>query len=345
MRGGPGTARVALTGFERFPTWMWANWEVLNFVEWLREYNDGVGEPSRKVGFYGLDLYSLFASMEAVLAYLERVDPEAAETARRRFACFEPYGANMEAYAVLAGYRGLASCEDDVLAVLHDLHRKREQYLQRAPETLQFYALQSARLAAGAERFYRAMLRGDPDSWNVRDQYMFETLQQLLEHFGPGCKAVVWEHNTHVGDYRATAMHDDGYLNVGQLVREYYGHQAIEVGFGTYRGTVTAADEWGGPAETKRVPPAMAGSYEDMFHQVGVPRFYLLLRDLPDEPEAVLLRGPRNERAIGVVYNPAFERFGNWFQAQLPGQFDAYIFVDQTRAVEPLVREAIPFAA
>jgi erythromycin esterase-like protein len=340
-----GTARDALAAFQRFPTWMWGNQDVLDFITWLRQYNDGLRDPARKVGFYGLDLYSLFASMEAVISYLERVDPESAEIARRQFACFEPYGPNMQAYAMLAGYHGLASCEKEVLAVLEDIRRRREQYLAKAPEIEHFYAEQSARLAAAAERYYRAMLRGDPDSWNVRDEYMFETLQRLLAHAGPDAKVVVWAHNTHVGDYRATGMHAEGYLNIGQLARERYGRQMVAVGFGTHRGTVTAADEWGGEPERKRVPPALADSYEDVFHRLGIPQFLLLLRDLPDQPMANLLRGPRRERAIGVVYNPALERFGNWFEARLPDQFDAYIFVDQTHAVQPLFRVELPAAA
>jgi erythromycin esterase-like protein len=342
VRGGEGdqSAIDALGDFRRFPAWMWRNADVLDFVDWLREHNDG--EPAdRAAGFYGLDLYSLGASSEAVLRYLETVDPEAAVRARRRYACFdhaEEEGAQAYGYGATLGVR--PSCEEEVLAQLVDLRRHAAEYAQRDGRVAAdafFAAEQNARVVQNAEQYYRTMFRGRDESWNVRDRHMAETLDALLGYFGARSKAVVWAHNSHLGDARATSMAARGELNLGQLVRERYGRQALAVGFTTYHGTVTAASDWGAPAERKNVRPALPGSYEAVLHETGEPGFVLPLR----APDVVAgLAGPRLERAIGVIYLPRTERVSHYFHARLPEQFDAVIHVDETRAVSPLERTA-----
>ncbi|MGH2457429.1 MAG: erythromycin esterase family protein [Chloroflexota bacterium] len=335
VKGGFATARSSLGAFKSFPTWMWGNQDVLEFVRWLRDFNDRLPGDRARCGFYGLDLYSMYSSMEAVIAYLERFDPSAAEKARERFACFEPVNANMQVYALLVHAGGLESCEPRVLEVLDDLRERREALAGSSPDYAFFSAEQNVLLTKAAENFYLAMLRGDPDSWNVRDHYMWDTLRRLRAHLGEETKVVVWAHNTHVGDYRATEEAAQGYVNIGQLAREQLGDRVFLLGFGTYEGTVTAATAWGGPPELKDVPPAMAGTYEDLFHSVGIPRFYLPLKDIRDQLVASLL-DRRHERAIGVVYNPEYERYGNYFRANLAEQFDGYVFVDRTSAVKPI---------
>jgi erythromycin esterase-like protein len=335
VKGGPGTARSSLGEFKSFPTWMWGNEDVVRFVRWLRDFNDRLPEGDRRCGFYGLDLYSMFSSMESVIAYLERRDPAAAEEARQRFACFEPVSANMQAYAFLVHAGAIESCEKEVLAVLEDLRKRREELARQSRDYAFFSAEQNVLLTKAAENFYLAMLRGDPDSWNVRDCYMFETLQRLRSYLGADTKIVVWAHNTHVGDYRATDQRAEGYLNIGQLAREHFGDQVFLLGFGTHHGTVTAATAWGGPPELKHVPPAIAGAYEDIFHQIGVPRFLLPLKNFRGQAAASFFNH-RQERAIGVVYTPEYELHGNYFRADLVNQFDGYIFIDRTNAVKPI---------
>jgi len=335
VRTGLGTARAALSQFRAFPNWMWGNQDVLGFVDWLRAFNLSRPRDDRACGFYGLDLYSMYASMEAVLKYLERRDPQAAEAARERFACFEPIGENMEVYALLVHAGSIQSCEPEILRVLDNLRERRAEYAKHSPDWAFFDAEQNVLATKAAENFYRAMLRGDPDSWNVRDCYMFETLQRLRCHLGEEAKMIVWAHNTHVGDYSKTAEHNQGYLNIGQLTREHYGNQVFLLGFGTYHGTVTAASAWGGPPEMKDVPPASPGTYEDLLHQVGIDRLFVPMKQLRDTPAASLFDG-RQERAIGVVYNPSYEHLGNYFKANLAEQFDGYIFVDRSSAVKPM---------
>lgn len=334
------TAEAALQGFDRFPTWMWRNRDVLNFVDWLRQHNDRLPETSNKVGFYGLDLYSMHGSMTAVLDYLEKVDPEAAKQARSRYACFEHFGEDSQSYGYAASYGFSESCEDDAVNQLLELQRRTADYAQRDGRIAEdefFYAEQNARLVKNAEEYYRAMFRGRISSWNLRDRHMAETLDQLVEHFdqqGIPTKVVVWEHNSHLGDARATDMASSGELNVGQLVRQKYGRDVVLVGFSTYTGTVTAASEWGESAELKQVRPALPESYEAVFHQTGIPKFLLNLRQ-----ENAAVRGlsqRRLERAIGVIYLPQSERTSHYFYACLPDQFDAMIHLDDTRAVEPL---------
>ena len=342
------TADEALSGFRRFPTWMWRNTDVVAFVEWLREYNQTLPPGTPKVGFYGLDLYSLFASLEAVIAYLDKVDPEAAQHARARYACFEHAAEDTQAYGYASTFGMSKSCEAEVITQLRELQRSAAEYARRDGRVAEdefFYAEQNARLAKNAEEYYRAMFGSRVSSWNLRDCHMAETLDALVGHFdrqlaplGRRSKIAVWEHNSHLGDARATELGRGGELNVGQLVRERYGDGAVLVGFTTHRGTVTAATNWDGPAERKRVRPALAGSYEELFHETGPSRFLLTLRDNGDVTAA--LREPRLERAIGVIYRPETERLSHYFEARLSAQFDAVLHFDETRAVEPLERMA-----
>jgi len=338
------SANDALGDFKRFPTWMWRNTDVLDFVGWLRAHNDALGDQARKVGFYGLDLYSLFTSIEAVLAYLDKVDPEAARRARYRYSCFEDFGEDSQAYGYAASFGLSEPCENEVVSQLEELRRRAAEYARRdgwvAADEF-FYAEQNARLVKNAEQYYRSMFRGHTLSWNLRDRHMAETLDALasyLDQQGSRAKVVVWEHNSHLGDARATESGESGQLNVGQLVRERYGREAALVGFTTYTGTVTAASDWDGPAERKLVRPALPQSYELLFHLTPPPRFLLVTRD--NEKLAAALRAERLERAIGVIYRPQSERLSHYFRARLSDQFDAVMHFDDTRAVEPLERTA-----
>jgi erythromycin esterase-like protein len=323
---------------------MWRNTDVLEFVGWLRDHNDALSDQARKVGFYGLDLYSLFTSIEAVLAYLDKVDPEAARRARYRYSCFEDFGEDSQAYGYAASFGLSEPCENEVVSQLEELRRRAAEYARRdgwvAADEF-FYAEQNARLVKNAEQYYRSMFRGHTLSWNLRDRHMAETLDALasyLDQQGSRAKVVVWEHNSHLGDARATESGESGQLNVGQLVRERYGREAALVGFTTYTGTVTAASDWDGPAERKLVRPALPQSYELLFHLTPPPRFLLVTRD--NEKLAAALRAERLERAIGVIYRPQSERLSHYFRARLSDQFDAVMHFDDTRAVEPLERTA-----
>jgi erythromycin esterase-like protein len=341
--GNDRTPLDALADFQRFPRWMWRNTEVLAFIEWLRRHND-TSSPQQAVGFYGLDLYSLFSSIEAVIGFLEQVDPEAAKRARYRYGCFEDFGEDSQAYGYAAEFGLSQSCEDQVLQQLLELQRQAADLSAndgKIPEDEFFYAEQNARLVKNAEEYYRTMFRGRVSSWNLRDRHMAETLEALLTHFGKHGtqgKIVVWEHNSHIGDARATSMGDAGEWNVGQLARERFGEEAFLVGFSTYSGTVTAASDWGAAAERKRVRPGMTGSWEALFHSLGVSEFMIPLRDRSRGTE--VLRQVRLERAIGVIYRPDTERVSHYFEARLADQFDALIHFDLTRAVEPLDRTA-----
>ncbi len=337
-------ANEALGGFKRFPTWMWRNTVVLDFVEWLREYNASLSEKATKVGFYGLDLYSLYTSIESVLTYLNKVDPAAAKRALYRYSCFEHFAEDTQAYGYAANFGIAESCEREVIEQLVELRRRAADYASldgRIAEDEFFFAEQNARLVLNAERYYRTMFRGRVESWNLRDRHMAETLDALVTHLnsqGQAAKVAVWEHNSHLGDARATYMAAYGELNVGQLVRERYGPEAMLIGFMTYKGTVTAASEWDAAAERKRVRPALEDSYEAAFHEVSMPNFLLPLRD--SGPASIAVRDPRLERAIGVIYLPQTERQSHYFDARLSDQFDAVIHFDETRALQPLEREA-----
>ena len=335
-------AEEALAGFKRFPQWMWRNADVLDFVGWLRAYNDGRAASEPNVGFYGLDLYSMHASMEAVLEYLDKVDPDAARRARHRYACFDHFGEDPQAYGY-AATAGLAeSCEREVVSQLVELRGAAADYIRRdgrMPTDALFFAEQNAVLVRNAERYYRAMFGARASSWNVRDTHMVETLESLAKFLARGSappKLVVWAHNSHLGDARATQMGREGELNVGQLVRARHAADAVLIGFTTYAGTVTAASDWDSPAERKVVRPALPESYEALFHSARDGNFLLDLRT--DGPLRTALSTPRLERAIGVIYRPETERLSHYFVAQLPAQFDAVLHYDVTRAVEPLER-------
>jgi erythromycin esterase-like protein len=334
--GEDANADAALSGFERFPTWMWRNTVVLDFVEWLRNANSSRNENA-KTGFFGLDLYSLFNSMEAVIEYLDRVDPEAARRARYRYSCFEHFGEDSQAYGYVASFDLSRSCEDEAVNQLVEMQRRAIEYLNRTGGEDFFDAEQNARLVKNAEEYYRSMFRGRQSSWNLRDTHMAETVDALvayLERHKREPKIVIWAHNSHLGDARATEMGARGELNVGQLIRQKYGREAVLVGFTTYAGTVTAATDWDDPGEQKRVRPALPDSYELGFHETGIPRFFLNLGD--GAGRTALLSKPRLERAIGVIYRPETERVSHYFRADMRLQFDAVFHFDQTRALEPL---------
>jgi erythromycin esterase-like protein len=322
----------ALADFRRFPAWMWRNTQVVEFLVWLRRWNDALPPGAAKVGFYGLDLYSLYTSMEAVVAYLEEIDPAAAERARERYACFDHFGVDPQVYAYATAGGSAEPCEQEVVEQLIELRQRAAAASGqgRVDEDRHFYAEQNARLVVNAEEYYRAVFRGGAPSWNLRDRHMAETLDELVRHLertrAPS-RVAVWAHNSHVGDARATEMTERGELNIGELVRERHGDAAHTIGFTTYTGTVTAASNWGAVAERKRVRPALAGSWESLFHQTAVPRFLL-------QPAA--LDGRRLERAIGVIYRPDTERVSHYFNARIAGQFDTVIHLDETHAVEPL---------
>ena len=333
----------ALSDFRRFPTWMWRNADVVEFIEWLREHNDALPAGSTKTGFYGLDLYSLHASMEAVLRYLEKVDPEAAKRARARYACFDHFGKDTQVYGFLTGTGATKSCQDEVVSELVELRRRAAEFARRDGLVVEeaFYAEQNARLVKNAEEYYRSMFLEEISSWNLRDRHMAETLEALIAHLNRAdghAKIVVWAHNSHVGDARVTEMGQRGELNIGQLARERYNRDAVLVGFTTNHGTVTAASDWDAPAERKRVRPALPGSYEALFHNAEVDRFLLTWRAGDAVTEG--LRETLLERAIGVIYRPETERISHYFWTRLPSQFDAVLHFDETRAVEPLERNA-----
>jgi erythromycin esterase-like protein/predicted phosphoribosyltransferase len=325
--GTDASAEEALRDFRRFPTWMWRNTVVEEFATLLREYNDVLPQGAPRVGFHGLDLYSLHTSMEAVVRLLERVDPEAAARARERYACFDHFGRDPQVYAYEAGIGGAESCEAQAVAQLVEL-----QQMRGLGEEDRFYAEQNARLVAAAEEYYRSMFRGGVEGWNLRDTHMADTLDALAGHLertnGEPAKVVVWAHNSHLGDARATELGQAGELNLGQLVRERAGAaDALLVGFTTYAGTVTAASDWDRPAERKRVRRGLPGSWEELFHERAEDRFIV---------DAGRISGRRIERAIGVVYRPETERASHYFQARLAGQFDVVVHIDRTHALEPL---------
>lgn len=343
---GQGTSRSAveaLAGFERFPAWMWRNTDVVSFLEWLRTFNDSFAPERLKIGFYGLDLYSLSTSIQTVLKLLDDIDPAAGQMARARYACFDPYLGNIQKYAYNASIGIKANCREPVVQQLMDLQQAR---LNRPANDsgeqreLWFNIEQNARLIRNAERYYRTMFAGAVQSWNLRDAHMAEIFQALLGHLreqnGQPPKVVIWAHNSHIGDARATEMGWQGEWNIGQLLRQRYGPQCYAIGFTTYTGTVTAAESWDGLPLKRQVRPALEKSYEQLFHQLDAPDFWLGFKRNPEL--ALTLQGPRLERAIGVIYQPGTERRSHYFQARLSQQFDAVIHLDNTRAVQPLER-------
>ncbi|TWI69589.1 erythromycin esterase-like protein [Pseudoduganella lurida] len=345
------TAEGALAGYKRFPQWMWRNHEIEGLVNWLREHNAHVASSARRIGFYGLDLYSLQQSMHAVIAYLEEADPEAARRARERYACIDHMAEDPQHYGYATSFGMKEDCAKEVRRQLAELTRQANEHLQsmggQVPDDL-FYAQQNARVASNAEVYYRAMFGGRDESWNVRDSHMAETLEALREHIhqrtGRPGKIVVWAHNSHLGDARATEMGEGGQLNLGQLVRERYRPEDIYLlGFTTHTGTVTAATDWDGPAELKQVVASRTDSVERLLHETsiaaGLPQFLLPLRGR----DSMLARLPSRylERAIGVIYRPETERFSHYFHADAARQFDAIIHVDRSAALQPLERSAL----
>jgi len=322
------------TAFARFPTWMWRNTEVRDFVSWLRKHN-GTVEKDERVAFHGLDLYSLYDSIRSVLNYLDEVDPPSAKVARERYGCLTPWQNDPATYGHAALTGSYPTCEPDVVRALADLLAKRRAYAEHDGERF-LDAEQNARLVANAERYYRIMYYGSRASWNLRDTHMFETLKNLLTFHGADSKTVVWAHNSHVGNAGATEMAARGEHNIGQLCRAEFGERAYIIGFGTHGGTVAAASEWGGPMEVKDVRPALPDSYERLCHATGHARFMLGLRGRGDLCGPNGLGRERLERAIGVIYRPETEMASHYFRATLPQQFDEYIWFDDTRAVTPL---------
>ena len=334
----------ALAGFTRFPAWMWRNEVVRDFVQWLREHN--ARQPAnRRVGFYGLDLYSLFGSIRWILGYLDQVDPDAARRARFRYACFEHFTEDSQAYGYATASGIAEPCENEVVRQLVDIRSHALDYVardgRRALDDF-FSAEQNARLVQNAEHYYRSLYRGRPNSWNLRDRHMVETLAAIERHLaaasaGNAPKVIVWAHNSHIGDARYTDMRRRGEVNIGQLTRERYGDDVRLIGFSTNRGTVTAAHDWDEPGRQMRVRPALDGSFERLFADVaaeGATRFIVRFRD--NEPARAALVEPRPQRAIGVIYRPETERQSHYYSANLPREFDAMIHIDETRALRAL---------
>jgi protein-L-isoaspartate(D-aspartate) O-methyltransferase len=312
---------------------MWRNQDVREFVDWLRIHNSNRPADER-TAFHGLDLYSLYSSVRAVLEYLDSVDPAAAALARQRYGCLTPWQSDPATYGRAALSGAYRSCEEDVVRMLAEISGKHREYAEHDGERF-LDAIQNARLIANAEEYYRVMYYGSRASWNLRDTYMFETLQTLREHYWPENKVVVWAHNSHVGDASATEMASRGEFNIGSLCRKAFGKDMYSIGFGTDSGTVAAASDWDGPMEVKALRPAMDRSYERLFHETTLPGFSLGLRNAADPLRDELLR-PRLERAVGVIYRPEAEFASHYFEAVLPRQFDEYIWIDTTRAVVPI---------
>src|SRR4051794_5122467 len=323
-------AEDVLRGFTRWPTWMWANWEIVALAEWMRLRNSARPDEE-KIGFYGLDVYSLWESLYAVSGYLREHHPEAIEAAYRAFRCFEPYGEDPQEYAVATLFMPDA-CQDEVLDLLRIV---REQVAtQVGDDAMSLDAIMNAEAVKDAAAYYRTMVQGGAESWNLRDRHMADTLDRLMDHYGPDARAIVWEHNTHIGDARYTSMVNEGMYNVGQLVREEHGDDGVVlVGFGSAEGTVIAGQQWDAPMEVMPVPPARAGSWEHALHLMGAEDRLLLFQ--PPVATTDALAAPRGHRAIGVVYHPDAE-WGNYVPTVLPLRYDAFLYLDQTQALHPL---------
>ncbi|HZG57017.1 erythromycin esterase family protein [Paenibacillus sp.] len=328
----PATLEEAMRAFERWPSWMWANEEIAELIEWLRAYNDALPAAEPKVGFYGIDVYSLWESLDEIVAYLERTQSPALEQAKQAMACFESHLRDEQSYAVSAGLYG-EDCEDDVVALLARI-RKEKHASGSAPNDAEaaLSAEVNALVGVNAEGYYRTMVRGDAQSWNLRDRHMVDALDLVATFYGAASKGVVWEHNTHIGDARATDMAREGMVNVGQLTRERYGAENIfAIGFGTYRGTVVAGASWGAPLEIMAVPPGQPGSWEHVLHEAGAFDKYVLLREHPEPYRSAI-----PHRAIGVVYDPRRERFGNYVPSVIAERYDAFVYYDESQALRPL---------
>jgi erythromycin esterase-like protein len=329
-----GSAAEVLHAFDRWPTWMWANREVVALAEWLYSHNRHV-TPEQQVGFYGLDVYSLWESMSAVVTYLDGIDPHFANAARQAYTCFEPFNQDAQEYARATALVP-TSCEDEAVAVLRALRSRAPEFQEDGPEAY-FNAEQNALVTRGAELYYRTMVRGGPTSWNVRDHHMVDTLDRLMSHHGDRARAIVWEHNTHIGDARFTDMARAGMVNVGQLVRQSHDVDGVVLaGFATHHGSVIAAREWGAPMQRMRVPDARVGSVEDVMHRARGGDDALLVFNGDDDGGIAGMDEPLDNRAIGVVYDPRTEHYGNYVPSIVPRRYDALLFIDETHALDPL---------
>jgi erythromycin esterase-like protein len=329
------SAKDVLKIFDRWPTWMWANEEMIDLIEWMKEYNES-GQNQIKVGFYGIDIYSLWESMDEVIHYLKQIDSPDLEAARQAFTCFEPFNRNNEEYAVSAGIFS-EDCIEEVAKLLTTIQRKKEKYPHH--EELNLNLQVNALVAYNAENYYRTMVVHDDKSWNIRDMHMVDALNEIMDFYGSKGKAIVWEHNTHVGDASATDMRDSGMINVGQVIREQNPAEDVFItGFGTYTGTVIAADEWGMDLEIKTVPPAINGSWEEAMHLSGAYDKLLIFTD----ENRQLFQDRLGHRAIGVVYRPEYEQHGNYVPSVMSDRYDAFIYIDETQALHPLVHETAP---
>jgi len=326
------SAFKVLQAFNRWPTWMWANWEMVALADWLYEFNKS--DPlNKRVGFYGLDVYSLWESMESIIRYLEKTDPGALTTAMEAFRCFERYQKDEGRGYARASQFVPELCQQEVVELLKEIQSKSILY-NSDPENV-FSVEQNARIAVNAEQYYRAMIKGGPHSWNLRDRHMADTLDDLLEYHGKDTKVIVWAHNTHIGDARATDMAADGMLNLGELARIKYGEpNVVLVGFGSYKGSVIAGKNWGAPMQALNLPDAAIGSWEYLLHKAGNQNQLLLMEDFISND--TLLEHPIGHRAVGVVYNPQYEAYGNYVPSILPLRYDVFIHLDQTRALHPL---------
>lgn len=320
-----------LKTFSRWPTWMWVNWETVALSEWLFKHNKKLAQK-QKVGFYGLDVYSLWDSLDAILNYLKQKDPVALAEAEKAIQCFEPYKTDDGSSYAYATQLVPELCTDEVVNLLKEVQQKLPQYDVDSEHV--FNAEQNALIAVNAEKYYRAMIKGGPQSWNIRDSHMEETLERLLELHGSGTKAIVWAHNTHIGDSRATDMTDEGMYNMGELVRTKYSKEDVYlVGFGSYEGRVMAGNSWGAPMHDVEVPEAKEDSWESLLHSAGEENKLIFMEDIPDSFFSTKRIG---HRAIGVVYRPAYERYGNYVPSILPQRYDAFVFIDKTKALHPL---------
>lgn len=326
------SAFKVLHAFNRWPTWMWANWEIVALADWLQQHNSGLS-ANRRVGFYGLDVYSLWESLDYIMEYLKKTDPSALKKAEEAFRCFEPYHKDEGTSYARASQFVPELCETEVVELLKEIRKKLPTYNTDYENV--FSAEQNALIAVNAEKYYRAMIAGGPHSWNVRDRHMADTLERLLKFHGEDSKVIVWEHNTHVGDARATDMSDEGMYNIGELARlQHHDKGVVLVGFGSYKGTVTAGKSWGATMKAMRLPEAVKGSWEYLLHQAGKENKLLIMDDL--NTNDTLMENHIGHRAVGVVYNPQYEQFGNYVPTILPMRYDAFIFLDETRALHPL---------
>jgi len=340
------TANTTLANFKRFPIWMWRNKPMLELIRWLRNYNDELKPPNKKIGLYGLDLYSLHTSIEEIIKFLDKNDPQAAAKARERYKCLDTAIHDPEIYGYLSNINLTVSCAEAVTEQLIELNQQDYSFIQKDQEVDEdeyFQLIQNAYLVKSAESYYRNMFRAEVSTWNLRDQHMFDTLQNIQNYLSKKhrkqAKIIVWAHNSHIGDAKATEMGEKGEFNIGQLVQEFYGKESFSLGFTTYSGTVMAASGWGQKGEIKHIEPALPESYEHLFHSIGLGNFVLLLNR--DEVISSALCTPHLERAIGVVYKPDTERISHYFYSILPRQFDAVCHVDITAALEPILDKDI----